>query len=61
MMHLSIFIGVDDGVPKASISEVNTINAISRWFREIKGIDYNQVRTFYFGVGHNMWDDRLAG
>ena len=60
MMHLSIFIGVDDGVPKASISEMNTFNAISRWLQEIKGDNYNQKRDFYLGDGHNMWGDQLG-
>ena len=40
MMHLSTFISVDDGVPKASISAVNTFNDIPRWFREIKRAGY---------------------
>ena len=61
MMHSIASIGGDDGVPKASISEVNTFNAISRWFWERIGANYNQVRIFHYGDRHNMWDDQLAG
>ena len=47
------FVGA--GASKSSITKVNTFNAISHWFREIKGDNDNRVRICYFGDGHNMW------